>query len=127
MLVFQGVYNIDNLICCGCFSSQVAKIRAKFSNKLEAGKRVEPQEFEPLSRKSELFGGSGSEAWPRGIDFWAELGGGERLGWWGPGLAKGVGFVGVFFCFSVWSVQQGKQISCRLCFFSGRVWEMKCL
>eukprot|EP00913_Durusdinium_trenchii_P026129 g24512.t1 len=30
----------------GLSDQQVAKIRAKFSNKLEAGKRVEPQEFE---------------------------------------------------------------------------------
>ena len=99
MLVFQGVYNIDNLICCGCFSSQVAKIRAKFSNKLEAGKRVEPQEFEPLSRKSELFGGSGSEAWPRGIDFWAEMGGGERLGWWVQVLQRELDLSEFFFVF----------------------------
>lgn len=36
----------------GLSDQQVAKVRAKFSHKLEAGKRVEPQEFECLGLAS---------------------------------------------------------------------------
>lgn len=46
---------LDNVISIshGCVA-QVAKIRSKFGMKLEAGKRVEPQEFEQLGPHSRL-------------------------------------------------------------------------